>query len=263
MQSRGKRHEHQESRNQASGSAHGRHSQLEQYATLPSIFPEPRESLEPQEGASHADLTSAQYHEANLEAEADLRRLLSQSREITREGYYSEGISTSKPTPLPPLHPPRRVGSGGESAAPDRGSVLDQSSSRQQQRNVDSLLSVDRLSSLELHHPAPIAPPNHECVWKERYLALTAEIRLLKAEMTSTRRASLRGDSQAWDNSMQESQDEQRGAVMGGGSQEDEFAISGLTIVMHMKGKDDIVINTDLTQDLEEEAAEDSGPVVG
>ena len=66
-------------------------------------------------------------------------------------------------------------------------------------------------------------------------MTLTAEIRLLKAQMTD-RRLSSRDVNAAI-------------AVQEHGSRPDEdLGIQGLTIVMHLKGKDDLVINTDLTQ---------------
>ncbi|KAI1808523.1 hypothetical protein F4811DRAFT_570469 [Daldinia bambusicola] len=95
---------------------------------------------------------------------------------------------------------------------------------------------------LLLHRPNPIAPPNHECSWKDRYLALTAEIRLLKAELST--RASLRGPDVGY-----------MGHVGDGGvrgetedGDDDDLGIEGVTIVVHLKGRDDLVINTDLTQ---------------
>jgi hypothetical protein len=37
----------------------------------------------------------------------------------------------------------------------------------------------------DIAEPVPIAPPNHVCDWKDRYLALAAEIRQLKAKMAT------------------------------------------------------------------------------
>lgn len=84
--------------------------------------------------------------------------------------------------------------------------------------------------------PIPIAPPNHECEWKERYMVLAAEIRQLKADMLT--RQSI-GDSGILTTRHEE---EHIG---------DDVDIRGLTIVLHFKNRDDIVVDTDLTQDNE------------
>ncbi|KAI1464780.1 uncharacterized protein F4812DRAFT_467024 [Daldinia caldariorum] len=97
-----------------------------------------------------------------------------------------------------------------------------------------------------LHRPNPIAPPNHDCSWKERYLALTAEIRLLKAELST--RASLRGPDVGYTGGAGDGG--VRGEAEDGdeGGDGDDLGIEGVTIVVHLKGRDDLVINTDLTQ---------------
>lgn len=56
---------------------------------------------------------------------------------------------------------------------------------------------------------------------------LTAEVRQLKAEIISRER--LR-------------------ETLAFNEGDDELGVEGLTIVMHLKGKDDLVINTDLTR---------------
>ncbi|TID01783.1 hypothetical protein CH35J_004500 [Colletotrichum higginsianum] len=77
-------------------------------------------------------------------------------------------------------------------------------------------------------------PPNHTCSWKDRYLNLTAEVRQLKAEILSQER---RKSSELVDVGVDVGQGEDYG-----------LGVEGLTIVMHLKGKDDLIINTDLTQ---------------
>ncbi|KAI8966744.1 hypothetical protein F5Y11DRAFT_354108 [Daldinia sp. FL1419] len=94
-------------------------------------------------------------------------------------------------------------------------------------------------SGFEVHHPNPIAPPNHDCSWKERYLALTAEVRLLKAELST--RNSLRGTDFNYTRQAAENIGD-----------EDDLGIEGVTIVMHLRGRDDLVINTDLTREVGE-----------
>ncbi|KAI1310910.1 hypothetical protein F5Y03DRAFT_391904 [Xylaria venustula] len=89
-------------------------------------------------------------------------------------------------------------------------------------------------SEPEIAKPTPIAPPNHECSWKERYLDLTAEIRQLKAELST--RASLKGSD-----------------LLGSAyaQHEDDLDLLEVTIILHFRDRDDIVINTDVVRDAE------------
>ncbi|KAF6821044.1 hypothetical protein CSOJ01_00479 [Colletotrichum sojae] len=80
---------------------------------------------------------------------------------------------------------------------------------------------------VNLATPVPIMPSNHTCFWKDRYVNLTAEVRQLKAEIISRER-------------IRETIEFNEG--------DGELGVEGLTIVMHLKGKDDLVINTDLTR---------------
>ncbi|EFQ27016.1 hypothetical protein CGRA01v4_08027 [Colletotrichum graminicola] len=86
---------------------------------------------------------------------------------------------------------------------------------------------------VEVFSPMPIMPPNHTCSWKERYLNLTAEVRQLKAEIVSQEQHNSPGRVDIETNASQSDND---------------LGVEGLTIVMHLKGKDDLIINTDLTQ---------------
>lgn len=61
---------------------------------------------------------------------------------------------------------------------------------------------------IELHHPVSEMSHDHQCDWKEKYMTLQSEV-----------------DAQG---------------------QTDDIGLEGLTIVLHMKGRDDLVINTDL-----------------
>ncbi|KAI2471636.1 hypothetical protein F4781DRAFT_88429, partial [Annulohypoxylon bovei var. microspora] len=101
----------------------------------------------------------------------------------------------------------------------------------------DFVSSSDETSNIEIHRPSPISPPNHDCNWKDRYLALAAEIRLLKAELST--RASLRGTDIDYTGLGDESTI----------NEDEDLGIQGVTIIMHLRGRDDLVINTDLTQD--------------
>ncbi|KAK1579440.1 uncharacterized protein LY79DRAFT_672476 [Colletotrichum navitas] len=86
---------------------------------------------------------------------------------------------------------------------------------------------------VEVFSPMPIMPPNHTCSWKERYLNLTAEVRQLKAEIVSQEQHKSPGRVDVETNASQSDND---------------LGVEGLTIVMHLKGKDDLIIKTDLTQ---------------
>ncbi|KAK1971507.1 hypothetical protein LY78DRAFT_651679 [Colletotrichum sublineola] len=88
-------------------------------------------------------------------------------------------------------------------------------------------------SEVEVFSPMPIMPPNHACSWKERYLNLTAEVRQLKAEIVSQEQHNSSGRVDIETNVSQGDND---------------LGVEGLTIVMHLKGKDDLIINTDLTR---------------
>ncbi|KAI1777700.1 hypothetical protein F4818DRAFT_407622 [Hypoxylon cercidicola] len=92
-------------------------------------------------------------------------------------------------------------------------------------------------SEYEIYRPSPIAPPNHDCGWKNRYLALTAEIRLLKAELST--RASLRGTDIDYTG-----QERERTAA-----EDDDLGIQSVTIILRLRGRDDLIINTDLMRD--------------
>ncbi|OTA80057.1 hypothetical protein M434DRAFT_38162 [Hypoxylon sp. CO27-5] len=90
---------------------------------------------------------------------------------------------------------------------------------------------------LEIHRPTPIVPPNHDCSWKDRYMALAAEIRLLKAELSTRASLAIRDVDYTGEGG--------EGAV----NDDDDLGIEGVTIIMHLRGRDDLVINTDLTRD--------------
>ncbi|KAI0883408.1 uncharacterized protein GGS22DRAFT_166900 [Annulohypoxylon maeteangense] len=101
----------------------------------------------------------------------------------------------------------------------------------------DSASISNETSDVEIHRPSPIAPPNHDCNWKERYLALATEIRSLKAELST--RASLRGTDIDYTGFGDESST----------NDDEDLGILGVTIILHMRGREDLVIKTDLTQD--------------
>lgn len=100
-------------------------------------------------------------------------------------------------------------------------------------RRKEALMVIGKGSDLDLHRPSAVAPPTHECSWRDRYMALTAEIRQLKAEMSSVTRV------------LETTERE----VM---HEDCMLGIESVTIVMHLKDKDNLVINTDLTQECED-----------
>ncbi|KAI0486895.1 hypothetical protein F4859DRAFT_510675 [Xylaria cf. heliscus] len=91
---------------------------------------------------------------------------------------------------------------------------------------------AEQSSGPEIAKPTPIAPPNHECDWKEKYLVLATEIRQLKAEMST--RASLKSLD------IPTPKHEERG---------NNLDILAATIILHSRDRDDIVINTDVSRD--------------
>ncbi|KAH7170205.1 hypothetical protein EDB81DRAFT_876250 [Dactylonectria macrodidyma] len=89
----------------------------------------------------------------------------------------------------------------------------------------------------EIHNPKPILPPNHACEWRTRCMDLSTEVDQLKSE--ADRESEGRGYVSS-DVGVGTNLDEHRCP---------EIRIEGLTIVMHMRGKDDLVINTNLKND--------------
>ncbi|KAH7162301.1 hypothetical protein B0J13DRAFT_633247, partial [Dactylonectria estremocensis] len=89
----------------------------------------------------------------------------------------------------------------------------------------------------EIHDPRPILPPNHACEWRTRCMVLSTEVDQLKSEADGE---SGRQDYVGSDVGVGANLNEHRCP---------EIRIEGLTIVMHMRGKDDLVINTSLKND--------------
>ncbi|KAK7743740.1 hypothetical protein SLS62_010432 [Diatrype stigma] len=131
--------------------------------------------------------------------------------------------------------------------------------------------------ALELHHPDPILPSNHSCSWKDRYLALASETRMLKAEVSAradvmgeevpqfafasiseaaaTRGSEDGGEGKSHHHHRHHHHHKQQQQEDGEGEREegcyyddDDIGLEGVTIVMHMRDKDDLIIDTDLTQ---------------
>lgn len=98
-------------------------------------------------------------------------------------------------------------------------------SDRELEQNDTKSFTEDVSHHFEITKPTPIAPPNHECTWKERYLDLTAEIRQLKAELST------------------------HASLTSYGQHTDDLNLLEVTIILHFRDRDDIVINTDVTRD--------------
>ncbi|KAI1840792.1 hypothetical protein JX266_012999 [Neoarthrinium moseri] len=171
------------------------------------------------------------YQEETMQTQEELQRL-NIEQQLVRETQSAQRIISNKSTasqvpatPLQPAHPHQVALHQGQGAARD-SQVFTEELHRE-----NGLSIVDKPLDLEVHRPQPVAPPNHACSWKDRYMSLTTEIRHLKAEMSATHQVE---------------------AVLQESQESDNLGIEGLTIVMHLKGKDDLVINTDLTQEGDE-----------
>ncbi|KAI5465459.1 hypothetical protein BGZ63DRAFT_450371 [Mariannaea sp. PMI_226] len=95
----------------------------------------------------------------------------------------------------------------------------------------------------EVHSPKPLLPLNHVCVWRTRYLDLSTEVDQLKSEASS-----LAPENRRKGELLVQHSNASVAAELGQ-HQCPDIMIEGLTIVMHMRGKDDLVINTNLKQD--------------
>lgn len=176
------------------------------------------------------------YRRATLRAQEELKRLLTETRYSSNRQRTAETRATASGFTATPVQ--QRQVTFRDEDENSRAEVSASSDYRIGSEDAASFAS-GKASDLEIHRPTPIAPPNHDCRWKERYMALTSEIRQLKAEMST--RVSFH--------------DVDANSARGPGSQQqqdEDLGIQGLTIVMHLRGKDDLVINTDLTQEAEE-----------
>ncbi|KAK6194268.1 SNF1-interacting protein [Pestalotiopsis sp. IQ-011] len=177
----------------------------------------------------------ARYREAITKAEAELDRLREESgkdgKALNEQASSSRVTASAISTPSQILQPRQlpldihRREQTSDSHAHASTEVASQ--------HKETLKVVGKSSEMDLHRPAAVAPPTHECSWRDRYMALTKEIRQLKAEMSSV--------SRVLETTEREVIHEDR-----------MLGIESVTIVMHLKDKDDLVINTELTQ--EEEA---------
>lgn len=110
------------------------------------------------------------------------------------------------------LLPVREESKEIERAQGDRPKHADNSKGKEKdthaQKGKEKEAATAPAHPIELHHPVSETGHDHQCDWKEKYMTLQSEV-----------------DAQG---------------------QTDNIGLEGLTIVLHMKGKDDLVINTDL-----------------
>ncbi|XXH04889.1 delta subunit of the central stalk of mitochondrial F1F0 ATP synthase, atp16 [Hypoxylon texense] len=179
---------------------------------------------------------SAQAQHHNKTSHHEVRSSNYQISTHTIRDYNQSPSSTLTRFSCSPLQPRRILPDVDQGATSERGTSVPAAESR------ESASVLDEASDYEIHRPSPIAPPNHDCGWKDRYLALTAEIRLLKAELST--RPSLRGTDVDYTGQGQE-QGLERPVT-----EDEDLGIQGVTIIMHLRGRDDLIINTDLTREL-------------
>ncbi|KAJ4010538.1 hypothetical protein NW766_008409 [Fusarium irregulare] len=89
--------------------------------------------------------------------------------------------------------------------------------------------------STVIHDPTPMMPYNHMCAWRARYMDLKSQVDQLGDEASHT---------------LPKKRTEGVGTL--GTHNHTDVDIEGLTVVMHFKGQDDLVINTDLSEGLQE-----------
>lgn len=189
-----------------------------------------------QDKASYVTKTDHEsYRRATMRAQEELKRLLAETRAGSNRQQTAGTRATASGFTATPVQ--QRQVTFRDEEDNFRSEATASSDYWNGSEDAASIAS-GKASDHEIHRPTPIAPPNHDCRWKERYMALTSEIRQLKAEMST--RVSFH-DVDAGSARGQDSQ-----------QQDEDLGIQGLTIVMHLKGKDDLVINTDLTQEAEE-----------
>ncbi|KAI1426197.1 hypothetical protein F5Y12DRAFT_713436 [Xylaria sp. FL1777] len=178
----------------------------------------------------HADIATSANTASSRHSKSAIRKTHSQQGQQHKATSTSEsGLSHREENATP-------TSSHASPRQQESGNALISTTHRSQQElgHTETKSFVEHLSEPEITKPTPIAPPNHECTWKERYLDLTAEIRHLKAELST--RASLKGSD-----------------ILGSsyGQREDDLDLLEVTIILHFRDRDDIVINTDVVQDAE------------
>lgn len=109
-------------------------------------------------------------------------------------------------------------------------------------RNASRSSLENTSTVVEIHNPMPQLPYNHVCAWRTRYMDLSTEFEQIKSEASP--RATHNGRTEVVDTT-------QSNVDIGASIPHKcaDVEIEGLTIVMHMRGKEDLVINTSLKED--------------
>lgn len=104
--------------------------------------------------------------------------------------------------------------------------------------------SCEQTEVIAKHYgPRPSRSSDHACIWRARYMDLSSEVEHMKSDMSSHDEGSREVMAPRPSN-----HDVGVGDAMAQHHCEG-LGLQGLTIVMHMKDKDDLVINTDLTRE--------------
>ncbi|KAF4457503.1 hypothetical protein F53441_553 [Fusarium austroafricanum] len=93
----------------------------------------------------------------------------------------------------------------------------------------------DSEMSTMIYDPRPVMPYNHMCAWRARYMDLKSQF-----------------DQLGLESGRQSPAKQPEGASTSCSHPNGDIDIEGLTVVMHLRGKDDLVINTDLRDGLQE-----------
>ncbi|RGP81126.1 hypothetical protein FLONG3_774 [Fusarium longipes] len=111
----------------------------------------------------------------------------------------------------------------------------EEQSSPQPLDKKDVPVRKDSVMSTVIHDPTPMMPYNHMCAWRAQYMDLKSQVDQLGDDSNYPlpgRRAEGVGTLCSHTHT--------------------DIDIEGLTVVMHFRGKDDLVINTDLREDIQE-----------
>ncbi|KAM0252081.1 hypothetical protein ACHAP5_001407 [Fusarium lateritium] len=116
-----------------------------------------------------------------------------------------------------------------------QGTVAEESTSSRLVSVTGEQARKDSEMSTLIYDPSPVMPYDHMCAWRARYMDLKSQIDQFELESsypTAERTTERVGPSCSHPNG--------------------DVDIEGLTVVMHLRGKDDLVINTDLKEGLQE-----------
>jgi hypothetical protein len=113
--------------------------------------------------------------------------------------------------------------------------IAEESTSSRLMTGTDEQPRKDSEMSILIYDPSPVMPYDHMCTWRARYMDLKSQIDQFELEASyppAGKTTEGVGPSCSHPNG--------------------DIDIEGLTVVMHLRGKDDLVINTDLKEGLQE-----------